>query len=258
MNTKVKILIIVLIFGFFLYLLLEQQLQNQIYTTGNCTIIEKQIREKISEANYCNKNEDCIITSFDCLFGCWNIINRNELDTLKLLVKKYDECRGDVRCIYRCASPPEAVGCENGVCVQKPSKMTIWTEKMREKYCENYSKVLNEKLYKIEPKPRGALFHRITLGEILKITKKDCDYILNISSLEYIYVPYIGKEIELLHPKQLYYVGDCNESLNLKEHDKIIGFSILYEVNDTFPTWTICISKLAKSYGDAIRLSEEQ
>ncbi len=244
-------------FGFEKDLKTTQKIYSNEFTIKNCSLLAEQIREKISKANYCEKDEDCIIVSFGCPFGCYNLINKKEVEAIRLLVKKYDECGGGTRCVYRCPTPPENVRCENGVCVSKPSKKSIWTERIREKYCGNYSHVLQEKISKIKPKPRGVVFHEITIGEILRITKEKCNYRLSISPLEEIYVPYIGKRIELFHPKQLYYIGDCNESLNLKEGDKFIAFSIRYEINDTFHTWAICINKI-ENYEEAVKLPEEK
>jgi len=256
MNTKIKILIGILVIGT-LFWLVFQYGGNNLSTYKNCTLLAEQIREKISKANYCEKDEDCIIASFGCPFGCWNLINKKEVEAIRSLVKKYDECTGGIRCLYKCALPPESVGCENGVCVPKPSKKSIWIERIREKYCGNYSHVLQEKISKIEPQPKGGVFHEITIGEILRITKEGCNYRLNISPLEEIYVPYIGKRIELYHPKQLYYIGDCNKSINVKEGDRFIAFSISYEINDTFPTWTICIDKI-ENYEEAVKLLEKR
>ena len=257
MDSRIKILIGILVIGTLFWLISQYGGNNLSTPYKNCNLLVEQIREKISKANYCEKDEDCIIVSFGCPFGCYNLINKKELEAIKLLVKKYDECTDGIKCLYKCGGPPESVGCENGVCVPKPSKKSVWTEGIKKKYCGNYSYILQEKISKIEPKPKGAVFHKITIGEILRITKEGCNYTLNISPLEEIYVPYIGKRIELFHPKQLYYIGDCNESLNFKEGDKFIAFSIIYEINDTFPTWTICIDKI-ENYEEAVKLPEKR
>ena len=89
----------------------------------NCSLLEKQIKEKIAKANYCEKDEDCIIVEeFGCPFGCYNLINKKELEAIRSLVKKYDECIGGTRCLYKCPAPPESVGCENRVCIVKLSQ----------------------------------------------------------------------------------------------------------------------------------------
>jgi len=122
MNLKVKILIAVLVVGI-LFWLVSQPEENNISAHKNCTLLAEQIREKISKANYCEKDEDCIIVEeFGCPFGCYNLINKKELETIRSLVKKYDECTGGIRCLYKCPAPPESVGCENGVCVVKLSQ----------------------------------------------------------------------------------------------------------------------------------------
>ena len=122
MNTKIKILIGILVIGT-LFWLVFQYGGNNLYTYKNCTLLAEQIREKISKANYCEKDEDCIIVEeFGCPFGCYNLINKKELETIRSLVKKYDECIGGTRCLYKCPAPPESVGCENGVCIVKLSQ----------------------------------------------------------------------------------------------------------------------------------------
>jgi len=256
MNSEIKVLLGVLIVGIVLisgFWIKENYFTS--FSIEQCEQLKNQINEEIEKANFCQKDEDCAIVSFDCPFGCWDIVNKNEVEPIKKKVEKYREKCG--RCLYKCSVGPEDVECKNGVCVPKPSKESIWTQKIREKYCGNYSKLLNEKIRKIEPKPAGRVFHEITLGEILKITKKDCNYVLDISPLEYIYIPYFERGVGLFHPSKLTYISECNESVALQKHDKIIAFSISYEVNDTLYVWSICLSKI-ENYENAVKISGEK
>jgi len=131
----------------------------------------------------------------------------------------------------------------------------IWPEKIREKYSPDYPSILEEKLAKLQLKPNDAMiFHKITFGEILSVTKKEnCTYVLDISPIEKINIPSSKIEIKLFHPNQLNYIGNCHEVFN--KNEKIIAFSIMYEKNNTFYSPTIYIEKLNQTYEESADVS---
>lgn len=71
---------------------------------------ESDIKSAIEKANYCEIDSDCIDAGGKCPFGCYNYVNKNEVNQISKLLKSYNS-----KCIYGCVSPPTAI-CENNKC----------------------------------------------------------------------------------------------------------------------------------------------
>jgi hypothetical protein len=96
MNKKIiiGILIILLITSFFLY----------------PKIKEARIKSELIKANYCDAASDCVNAGSKCPFGCYNYVNKNEVDRISKLINSYDS-----KCVYGCLTCLSAV-CEDHKC----------------------------------------------------------------------------------------------------------------------------------------------
>lgn len=82
----------------------------------SCKVQEQRIKKLIEKANYCKVDEDCVVESFNCPFGCGSYINRNaNIDSIKSEVNSYQERCGI--CMYMCVRPFNPV-CVNNKCVE--------------------------------------------------------------------------------------------------------------------------------------------
>lgn len=68
------------------------------------------IKNKISEANYCQTESDCELVGSKCPFGCYIYANKKEADRIKGLVEGYES-----RCIYSCIQS-QGVKCVENKC----------------------------------------------------------------------------------------------------------------------------------------------
>lgn len=71
---------------------------------------ESIIENKIDEANYCEKDSDCVDAGSKCPFGCYNYVNKDEVDQIKELIEGYNS-----KCVYSCLSCPSVI-CNNSKC----------------------------------------------------------------------------------------------------------------------------------------------
>lgn len=79
--------------------------------------LEKEIRGKIEEANYCNENKDCKLEEYGCL-GCSKFVNKDaDLSEIDALIEEYSKIGPQLACL--CAHPPDSAVCEGGKCVGK-------------------------------------------------------------------------------------------------------------------------------------------
>lgn len=91
-----------------------------ILTSGcsNCERTEADILRQIDEANFCDKDSDCLLLSLGCPFGCYKLVNRNSDHSLITeAIKKYNfDC---TRCVYDCDRDPtvEEIKCEKNKCI---------------------------------------------------------------------------------------------------------------------------------------------
>jgi hypothetical protein len=118
MSLRIRILIGVLAAIFLIY---------SVYTWGKffrslspeeCRDLHSQIMEKIADANYCKQDEDCtVLKELGCSFSCWEIVNRNEVNTIKEMIENYyNKGCGIPVCKRLCTKPPEIINCEKGIC----------------------------------------------------------------------------------------------------------------------------------------------
>lgn len=81
-----------------------------------CVQLENQIGMLIEKGNVCNIDQDCVINSFGCPFGCYSLTHEKAAQKIKEGVAKFDtSCTS---CDYRCASPPKTgeIKCINNRC----------------------------------------------------------------------------------------------------------------------------------------------
>jgi hypothetical protein len=98
----------------------------------NCAKLEKEIEKEIEKANYCERDEDCIVAYFDCPFGCGSFINKNEKERLWKMVNKYRKYglkRICPLCVYECMGYSGELACINKKCLPKQKEVTITTDK---------------------------------------------------------------------------------------------------------------------------------
>lgn len=138
MDSKIKILIGVLVIGIILIGGWWIWKETPLFVT-ECNILENDIKQDLEEANYCEKDDDCVVVSFGCPFGCWNFVNKNiDLSPIKEKVEEYkNQCSG---CLYKCGAPPENLICQNEKCTMRAIKqVTITADKTEYSQGENIS-----------------------------------------------------------------------------------------------------------------------
>ena len=73
---------------------------------------ENNIKEKITQANYCNSDDDCFFIGSKCPFGCYIYVNKAEGDRIKELIEGFNS-----NCVYGCVQS-YGVECKNNKCVE--------------------------------------------------------------------------------------------------------------------------------------------
>lgn len=58
---------------------------------------EKDIKQAIEKAKYCEKKEDCAKIDSQCPFGCWVVVNKKEAERIKEMIDSYES-----ECVYGC------------------------------------------------------------------------------------------------------------------------------------------------------------
>lgn len=120
-NIKIRLIILCIFVGIIsCYWILNETLRP--LSEKECKILHMQIVNQINKANYCNNNGDCVIIKSDilgCDFGCWEVVNKNEVSTIERMIKNYYQrgC-GLGYCLYKCIIPVTAK-CENSTCIPK-------------------------------------------------------------------------------------------------------------------------------------------
>ena len=103
----------------------EAPVQLELAHLGSCRAkeqLESMVKETIDSSKACYSDDQCILESFGCPFGCRVAVNSSRLDGVKRAASEYDqyleagECG---RCVYRCLRPvnriPKAL-CVEGFC----------------------------------------------------------------------------------------------------------------------------------------------
>ncbi len=86
-----------------------------------------QIQHIVSDANYCEQDEDCIVTNFGCPFGCGDYVNVNKVDNLKMwtsISNLFHPSNSLVEC--SCIPPPKKSVCSNNKCVPKQCEVGVY------------------------------------------------------------------------------------------------------------------------------------
>lgn len=100
MNKKITIgiiIFIILIIGISIFLAFPK-------------IKESNIKSAIEKAKYCEVDSDCVDAGGKCPFGCYNYVNKNEVEQISKLIQSYDS-----NCMYQCVPLSEVI-CENNKC----------------------------------------------------------------------------------------------------------------------------------------------
>ena len=83
-----------------------------------CDKIRKETRELIDEINYCQTDQDCVVsTEFWCPFGCYMLHNNKaDLNNIRGNISYYNE--NCPMCMYDCDARPKQneIKCKNGKC----------------------------------------------------------------------------------------------------------------------------------------------
>ena len=69
------------------------------------------IKAEMATANYCNISEDCSVSDTKCPLGCYNLVNKTELDKINTLVDGFKQT-----CFQTC-TPLTEMACNEGKCV---------------------------------------------------------------------------------------------------------------------------------------------
>lgn len=113
---KLAYLLMVIVAGFSLiFQVINAYTQVSTYESYDCIKQKESIINLIKEAQYCNKDEDCLVASkLPCPFSCF-ILNKNtKFDSLEKEANKYKHECG--RCIEECPVYSN-LKCENNICV---------------------------------------------------------------------------------------------------------------------------------------------
>ena len=103
-------LLLIAAFSFFIY--------NSITShAGQCSELKEQLQTEISGASSCNSDSDCKSYTFDCAFGCSNVVAVNQIERLNLLAQEYARM-----CHHFCPDCPtetKVALCVKGQCQSK-------------------------------------------------------------------------------------------------------------------------------------------
>ncbi len=103
----------------------ETPMKLELAQLGSCKAkeqLESMVRETISSSKTCYSDEQCVLASFGCPFGCRVAVNTSRLDSIERAVSEYDQylSAGECgRCVYKCLRSitkiPKAI-CVEGFC----------------------------------------------------------------------------------------------------------------------------------------------
>ena len=126
-HKKVKIALFVLVavlvvIGAIFFIIFNKSVGINPVAYAQCDQLEQEIDTLVKQANYCEVDEDCVVSSEAVypLCSCWSLVNK-EVDTANLKEKRseWEEAgcrRKDVVC-EQCAQPPQILKCEQSRCV---------------------------------------------------------------------------------------------------------------------------------------------
>ena len=79
-----------------------------------CTSTEEQIKQELTEANYCETASDCVDIGSKCPFDCYILVNTAEADRMKIKVESFPS-----QCQYSCVAI-QGVECVQNKCQATP------------------------------------------------------------------------------------------------------------------------------------------
>jgi hypothetical protein len=159
MNKTTKISIGILAIGIVLigewWALSNLLREERPFQLTDCSFLEQEIKQEIEKANYCEKDEDCVVVGItsNCKFGCHLIVNREvAFSKINKDLERYrDECNP---CILECPSQPKELGCVDNKCVGKPIDET--------------QKILEVSIFELIENPEKYLNRTIKVIGVLK------------------------------------------------------------------------------------------
>ena len=72
---------------------------------------EQDVRDAIDAANYCELDQDCANLGSRCPFGCYIVVNQNEVESVNALMDEWFS--GNDECDYDCPGL-ESIYCDDG------------------------------------------------------------------------------------------------------------------------------------------------
>ncbi len=122
----IVILIILVGGGTFIYQYYWPKTEPQpISFSNDCNELIRQVSNLVEEANYCNADSDCTISTETTKFcGCWSLINKNaDLSKIKEGNEKYNKLNCPILMCAECMLTPqqEDIECVNHKCVVSSS-----------------------------------------------------------------------------------------------------------------------------------------
>ena len=98
-----------------------QKQKESVSFSNNCDALRTQVNTLVEEANYCNTDSDCSISTEVVKFcGCWSLINKNaDLSKIKEGSEKYDTLNCPRLLCAQCPIAPQEqnIKCENNKCI---------------------------------------------------------------------------------------------------------------------------------------------
>ena len=85
-------------------------------SNSDCDDVWEDISEKVSNANYCNKDADCVAASDTC---CWSLVNIKEKERVETFASEKINYNKDCLRICDCDIKPsvDEIKCENNTCI---------------------------------------------------------------------------------------------------------------------------------------------
>jgi len=79
---------------------------------------EKNVRQKLKEANYCKEDNDCAFLGPNCPFGCEAPINKSQKGNMQKLIADYRKGQWG-NCSYTCGEKSDGLECIKNKCERK-------------------------------------------------------------------------------------------------------------------------------------------
>ncbi len=78
-------------------------------------LLFSQIKELIKQPHHCENSQDCLKISYGCPFGCSSLVNKENHQKIKTMIKKWAHSRSS-SCSYVCPEELSKAVCINNIC----------------------------------------------------------------------------------------------------------------------------------------------